>query len=74
MSLEDLPRASLSAQPEQEKRLIAEEGAKRLLVDVNKLTDEDIARLVSFAIGSSTKLLRGVSETRETSCGEANVV
>jgi len=41
MSLEDLPKASLSAQPEQEKTLIAEEEAKRLLMAVNKLTDRE---------------------------------
>jgi len=41
MSLEDLPKASLSAQPEQEKKLIAEEETKRLSVAVNKLTDRE---------------------------------
>jgi len=41
MSLEDIPRASLSAQPEQEKALIAKEEAKRLSVAVNKLTDRE---------------------------------
>jgi RNA polymerase sigma factor (sigma-70 family) len=38
MSLEDLPRAFLLAQPEQEKTLIAKEETKRLSVAVNKLT------------------------------------
>jgi len=41
MSLEDIPRASLSAQPEQEKTLIAKEEMKRLLAAVNKLTDRE---------------------------------
>ena len=39
--MEDLPRASLSVQPEQEKTLIAEEEMKRLSVAVNKLTDRE---------------------------------
>jgi RNA polymerase sigma-70 factor, ECF subfamily len=41
MSLEDLPRSYLSAQPEQEQRLIAEEETKRLSAAVNKLTDRE---------------------------------
>jgi RNA polymerase sigma factor (sigma-70 family) len=41
MSLADIPRVSLSAQPEQEKRLIAKEEMKRLLAAVNKLTDRE---------------------------------
>jgi RNA polymerase sigma-19 factor, ECF subfamily len=41
MSLEDLPMTSLSAQPEQEKMLIAEEETKRLSVALNKLTDRE---------------------------------
>jgi len=41
MSLEDLPKASLSVQPEQENTLIAEEETKRLSMAVNKLTDRE---------------------------------
>jgi RNA polymerase sigma factor (sigma-70 family) len=41
MRLEDIPRASLSAQPEQEKTLIAKEEVKRLLAAVNKLTGRE---------------------------------
>jgi RNA polymerase sigma factor (sigma-70 family) len=41
MSLEDLPRASLYTQPEQEKTLIAKEEMRRLSVAVNKLTDRE---------------------------------
>jgi RNA polymerase sigma factor (sigma-70 family) len=41
MSLEDLPRASLYAQPEQEKALIAEEEKQRLSAAVNKLTGRE---------------------------------
>src|SRR5688572_10164244 len=41
MSLQDIPRASLSAQPEQEKTLITKEEMKRLLAAVNKLTDRE---------------------------------
>jgi RNA polymerase sigma factor (sigma-70 family) len=41
MSLEDLPRASLSAQPAQEKTLIAKEKMKWLSVAVNKLTSRE---------------------------------
>lgn len=39
MGLEDLPKASLSAQPEQENMLVAEEETKRLSMAVNKLID-----------------------------------
>jgi DNA-directed RNA polymerase specialized sigma24 family protein len=38
MSLEDLPSASLFAQPGQERTLIAEEETRPLSVAVNKLT------------------------------------
>ena len=41
MSLEDIPKASLSAQPEQEKTLIAKEEMRRLSAVINKLTDRE---------------------------------
>jgi RNA polymerase sigma-70 factor (ECF subfamily) len=41
MSLEDLPRDSLSTQPEQEKTLIAEEETKLLSAAINRLTDRE---------------------------------